>query len=93
MSVMLYLNKRLLLFFSGDNPYRVDAQQIGQRASLLQRYLCDEQKELQALYALQALMVHMEQPASRCPAINLPLLGVMCNSIPRGHNNKSLTAK
>lgn len=47
-----------------DNPYRVDAKQIGQRASLLQRYLCDEQKELQALYALQALMVHMEQPAN-----------------------------
>ncbi|XP_059200082.1 eukaryotic translation initiation factor 4 gamma 1a isoform X2 [Centropristis striata] len=47
-----------------DNPYRVDARQIGQRASLLQRYLCDEHKELQALYALQALMVHMEQPAN-----------------------------
>uniref|UniRef100_A0A669BKA7 Eukaryotic translation initiation factor 4 gamma, 1a n=1 Tax=Oreochromis niloticus TaxID=8128 RepID=A0A669BKA7_ORENI len=47
-----------------DNPYKVDAQQIGQRASLLQRYLYDEQKELQALYALQALMVHMEQPAN-----------------------------
>ncbi|XP_074544288.1 eukaryotic translation initiation factor 4 gamma 1a isoform X2 [Halichoeres trimaculatus] len=47
-----------------DNPYRVDAKQIGQRASLLQRYLHDEQKELQALYALQALMVHMEQPAN-----------------------------
>ena len=40
--------------------------QITQRASLLQRYLSDEQKELQALYALQALMVHMEQPASEC---------------------------
>lgn len=48
----------------GDNPYKVDAEQINQRARLLQRYLCDEQKELQALYALQALMVHMEQPAS-----------------------------
>ncbi|XP_028282693.1 eukaryotic translation initiation factor 4 gamma 1a isoform X2 [Parambassis ranga] len=47
-----------------DNPYKVDAQQINQRASLLQRYLYDEQKELQALYALQALMVHMEQPAN-----------------------------
>uniref|UniRef100_A0A7N8YFN4 Eukaryotic translation initiation factor 4 gamma, 1a n=1 Tax=Mastacembelus armatus TaxID=205130 RepID=A0A7N8YFN4_9TELE len=47
-----------------DNPYRVDTQQINQRASLLQRYLHDDQKELQALYALQALMVHMEQPAN-----------------------------
>jgi len=55
------------LLVSGDNPYKVDVQQINQRASLLQRYLCDEQKELQALYALQALMVHMEQPASECP--------------------------
>lgn len=59
-------NLCLLLLVSGDTPYRVDAQQINQRASLLQRYLCDEQKELQALYALQALMVHMEQPASEC---------------------------
>nr|XP_020451380.1 eukaryotic translation initiation factor 4 gamma 1-like isoform X3 [Monopterus albus] len=47
-----------------DNLYKVDVKQINQRASLLQRYLHDEQKELQALYALQALMVHMEQPAN-----------------------------
>lgn len=53
---------------SGETPYRVDARQINQRASLLQRYLSDEQKELQALYALQALMVHMEQPASEYPS-------------------------
>lgn len=37
---------------------------IKMRAKLLQKYLKDEQKELQALYALQALMVQMEQPAS-----------------------------
>lgn len=42
----------------------MDEEQIKERASLLQRYLCDEEKALQALYALQALMVHMEQPAS-----------------------------
>ncbi|XP_024130240.1 eukaryotic translation initiation factor 4 gamma 1a isoform X2 [Oryzias melastigma] len=47
-----------------DNPYKVDMDQIKTRAPLLQRYLCDEEKELQALYALQALMVHMEQPAN-----------------------------
>ena len=64
-------SKPFLLFVSGDNPYRVDARQINLRASLLQKYLCDEQKELQALYALQALMVHMEQPASECPASHL----------------------
>ncbi|XP_019959157.2 eukaryotic translation initiation factor 4 gamma 1a isoform X2 [Paralichthys olivaceus] len=47
-----------------DNPYRVDPNQIKERARLLQKYMSDEQKELQALYALQALMVHMEQPAN-----------------------------
>lgn len=49
---------------AGENPYKVDGDQIKQRAKLLQKYLKDEQKELQALYALQALMVQMEQPAS-----------------------------
>lgn len=48
----------------GDNPYKVDGEQITQRAKLLHKYLSDETKELQALYALQALMVQMEQPAS-----------------------------
>ncbi|XP_041849938.1 eukaryotic translation initiation factor 4 gamma 1-like [Melanotaenia boesemani] len=47
-----------------ENPYKVDGEQIKQRAKLLQRYLKDEQKELQALYSLQALMVQMEQPAN-----------------------------
>lgn len=56
---------------SGDKLYRVDAQQIMQRASLLQVYLCDEQKELQALYALQALMVDMEQSSSGWPLSSL----------------------
>ncbi|KAG5837009.1 hypothetical protein ANANG_G00234690 [Anguilla anguilla] len=47
-----------------ENPCKVDAEQITLRAKLLQKYLTDEQKELQALYALQALMVKMEQPAN-----------------------------
>ncbi|XP_037533293.1 eukaryotic translation initiation factor 4 gamma 1 [Nematolebias whitei] len=47
-----------------ENPYKVDIKQVKQRAKLLQRYLRDEQKELHALYALQALMVQMEQPAN-----------------------------
>ncbi|KAB5535956.1 hypothetical protein PHYPO_G00123820 [Pangasianodon hypophthalmus] len=47
-----------------ENPYKVDVEQITQRAKLLQKYLVDEQKELQALYALQALMVRLEQPAN-----------------------------
>ncbi|XP_051535237.1 eukaryotic translation initiation factor 4 gamma 1-like isoform X2 [Myxocyprinus asiaticus] len=45
-----------------ENPYKVDTKEITQRAKLLQHYLKDEQKELQALYALQGLMVQMEQP-------------------------------
>ncbi|CAI5694635.1 unnamed protein product [Oreochromis niloticus] len=45
-------------------PYKVDSEQIKRRAKLLQKYLKDEQKELQALYALQALMLQMEQPAN-----------------------------
>ncbi|XP_029700296.1 eukaryotic translation initiation factor 4 gamma 1 isoform X3 [Takifugu rubripes] len=47
-----------------DNPYKVDSNLIKTRGKLLQRYLKDEQKELQALYALQALMVQLEQPAN-----------------------------
>ncbi|XP_066508160.1 eukaryotic translation initiation factor 4 gamma 1-like isoform X2 [Hoplias malabaricus] len=47
-----------------ETPYKVDVVQISQHAKLLQKYLSDEQKELQALYALQALMVRMEQPAN-----------------------------
>uniref|UniRef100_A0AAY4AE37 Eukaryotic translation initiation factor 4 gamma 1-like n=2 Tax=Denticeps clupeoides TaxID=299321 RepID=A0AAY4AE37_9TELE len=47
-----------------ENPYKVNVEQITQRAKLLQKYLSDDQKELQALYALQALMVQMEQPAN-----------------------------
>ncbi|KAM6933794.1 eukaryotic translation initiation factor 4 gamma 1-like [Xenentodon cancila] len=47
-----------------ENPYKVDGELIKQRAKLLQRYLKDDQKELQALYALQALMVQLEQPAN-----------------------------
>uniref|UniRef100_U3IM23 Eukaryotic translation initiation factor 4 gamma 1 n=1 Tax=Anas platyrhynchos platyrhynchos TaxID=8840 RepID=U3IM23_ANAPP len=45
-----------------ENPYRVDATVIRNRAKLLQKYMRDEQKELQALYALQALVVKLEQP-------------------------------
>ncbi|XP_051989762.1 eukaryotic translation initiation factor 4 gamma 1-like isoform X4 [Xyrauchen texanus] len=47
-----------------ENPYKVDVEQINLRSRLLLKYLHDESKELQALYALQALMVRMEQPAN-----------------------------
>ncbi|NXX14716.1 IF4G1 factor, partial [Podargus strigoides] len=45
-----------------ENPYRLDALVIRNQAKLLQKYLRDEQKELQALYALQALVVELDQP-------------------------------
>uniref|UniRef100_A0A669EN10 Eukaryotic translation initiation factor 4 gamma 1 n=1 Tax=Oreochromis niloticus TaxID=8128 RepID=A0A669EN10_ORENI len=38
-------------------PYKVDSEQIKRRAKLLQKYLKDEQKELQALYLIQAQVV------------------------------------
>lgn len=47
-----------------ETPRRVDVAVLKARAKLLQKYLCDEQKELQALYALQALVVTLEQPAN-----------------------------
>uniref|UniRef100_A0A8C0BPX0 Eukaryotic translation initiation factor 4 gamma 1 n=1 Tax=Buteo japonicus TaxID=224669 RepID=A0A8C0BPX0_9AVES len=47
---------------SAINPYRLDALVIRNQAKLLQKYLRDEQKELQALYALQALVVKLDQP-------------------------------
>lgn len=50
---------------AGENPYKVDSKLMKVRGKMLQRYLKDEHKELQALYALQALMVQMEQPASK----------------------------
>lgn len=37
---------------------------LSQRAILLSKYLCDEAKELQALYALQALVLRMKQPSN-----------------------------
>lgn len=43
-----------------DNPV------IKSRAKLLQKYVSDEHKELQALYGLQALVVKLDQPASKC---------------------------
>uniref|UniRef100_A0A8C2ZFP8 Eukaryotic translation initiation factor 4 gamma 1 n=1 Tax=Cyclopterus lumpus TaxID=8103 RepID=A0A8C2ZFP8_CYCLU len=47
-----------------ENPNKVDGERIKERAVVLHKYLKDEQKELQALYALQALMVQLEQPAN-----------------------------
>lgn len=61
----------LLTYSTAENPYKIEGEQITQRAKVLQKYLTDEQKELQALYALQALMVKMEQPASKWRGVGL----------------------
>ncbi|XP_075058541.1 eukaryotic translation initiation factor 4 gamma 1 isoform X3 [Mixophyes fleayi] len=45
-----------------ESPCRVDVNVIHTRAKLLQKYLNNEAKELQALYALQALVVKLDQP-------------------------------
>uniref|UniRef100_A0A8C6R261 Eukaryotic translation initiation factor 4 gamma 1 n=1 Tax=Nannospalax galili TaxID=1026970 RepID=A0A8C6R261_NANGA len=47
-----------------ETPLRMDVAVLKARERLLKKYLCDEQKELQALYALQALVVTLEQPAN-----------------------------
>lgn len=59
------------------------------RAKLLQKYLCDEQKELQALYALQALVVTLEQPASKSQAAG----GGGGGLVSRGHSWKGSQPK
>ncbi|XP_053716583.1 eukaryotic translation initiation factor 4 gamma 3-like [Synchiropus splendidus] len=45
-----------------ERVYKVDLKQLYHRAQLLQKYLEDEEQQLQALYALQALMVEMKHP-------------------------------
>ncbi|XP_054839267.1 eukaryotic translation initiation factor 4 gamma 1 isoform X2 [Eublepharis macularius] len=47
-----------------ENPYRMDTPVIKSRAKMLMKYVSDEHKELQALYALQALVVKLDQPAN-----------------------------
>lgn len=64
--------RNLKLVPAGENPYKVDSKLIKARGKLLQRYMKDEQKELQALYALQTLMVQMEQPASELENLSFP---------------------
>ncbi|XP_072428568.1 eukaryotic translation initiation factor 4 gamma 1-like isoform X1 [Chiloscyllium punctatum] len=46
-----------------ENPIRVDTEVVQNRVKVLTKYLdSDPQRELQALYALQALMAKLEQP-------------------------------
>lgn len=49
-----------------ETPIRVEVDIIKNRVKVLTKYLnSDPQRELQALYALQALMAILEQPASK----------------------------
>ncbi|XP_069369044.1 eukaryotic translation initiation factor 4 gamma 1-like [Paralichthys olivaceus] len=48
---------------SDENYYIVDHDLMRQRATLLKKYLHDEEKQLQALSALQVLMVQMDHPS------------------------------
>lgn len=64
----------------------MDVAVLKARAKLLQKYLCDEQKELQALYALQALVVTLEQPASKSQAVG-------GGAVSRGHSWKGSQPK
>lgn len=66
------MSRNLKLVPAGENPYKVDSKLMKTQGKLLQRYLKDEQKELQALYALQTLMVHLEQPASELENLSFP---------------------
>ncbi|KAG7272924.1 hypothetical protein CRUP_002504 [Coryphaenoides rupestris] len=47
-----------------ESPNKVERNLLSSRAEVLQKYLSSEQKELQALYALQALMCYS---SSECP--------------------------
>lgn len=50
-----------------SSTLRVDTTVIKQRVPILLKYLdSDTEKELQALYALQASIVKLDQPPSKC---------------------------
>ncbi|KAM9856845.1 eukaryotic translation initiation factor 4 gamma 1-like isoform 1-T1 [Aulostomus maculatus] len=51
-----------LLLFIGEDPYRLDLEQLKGRVALLRKYLSDGEKQLQAVYALQELMEEMHHP-------------------------------
>lgn len=62
---MLTLN--LFSFLVDSSSLRVDTAVIKQRVPILLKYLdADTEKELQALYALQASIVKLDQPPSKC---------------------------
>ncbi len=68
-SVRLNVHSLWLLFYwTDDNTNcRVDTAIIQRRLPVLLKYLnSDTERQLQALYALQALIVALDQPPSKC---------------------------
>lgn len=56
----------LLFSLADSSSFRVDTAVIKQRVPILLKYLdSDTEKELQALYALQASIVKLDQPPSK----------------------------
>ena len=54
------------LGFAGlESTAKVEEQLIKERCKLLQKYLCNQTLQLQALYALQALDHKLEHPQSK----------------------------
>lgn len=76
-----------------ETSLRVDVEVLKVRAKLLQKYLCDEQKELQALYALQALVVTLEQPPSKSQARGTGVGWRNCQIGSRGRHGKILNPR
>lgn len=76
-----------------ETSLRVDVEVLKARAKLLQKYLCDEQKELQALYALQALVVTLEQPPSKSQAGGTGVGWKNCQIGSRGRHAKILNPR
>lgn len=68
--VLRVSNLHVILIFLSPladcSTFRVDTAVIKQRVPILLKYLdSDTEKELQALYALQASIVKLDQPASK----------------------------
>lgn len=45
----------------------MDVRELLQRSDVLSRYLNDRRKQLEALWALEDILDHLERPHSRCP--------------------------
>ena len=57
--------RRWFISFSGAGQPEVNKELVTSRSNLLRKFLVSEDKELQAVYALQRLFVDLEQPPSK----------------------------